>query len=186
MDLVWRGLGIGAAIGAVIGAIVIGIWNWVAETGPNWILVGGLAVLIGAVIGGGLALRSLDRRPYRLSEWAPLHAETVLRHAVRWYRDAGWSVQEGSDNRVVLTRKGKPNSGTTVLLMLLFVVPGLLYWYFASRRFITSISALEVPDGCDVEIVVNQSGDGAMMTAIAFFNSLHDLVAQPRHEGAAA
>jgi MFS family permease len=186
MDLVWRGLGIGAAVGAVVGAIVIGIWNAVSETSPDWTLVGGLAVLIGAVIGGAFALRSLDRRPYRLNEWAPLRAETVLRHAVRWYRNAGWLVQESTENQVVFVRKGKPNSGTTIMLLLLLLLPGLLYWLLASRRFTTTVSALDVPDGCDIEIVVNESGDGAMMTAIAFFNSLHDLVAEPNSEDAAA
>lgn len=185
MDLVYRGLGIGAGLGAVIGAIVIGIWYWVSESSPDWILIGGLGILVGAVIGGAFALGAMDRRPYRLNEWAPLRPETVLRHAVRTYMSEGWEVAEGSENRVVLARKGKPNVGTAMLFALLLIVPGVLFWFFASRRLTTSISALEVPDGSDIEIVVNQSGDGAMAAAIAFFNSLHDVVAQPRDDIAA-
>jgi len=158
----------------------------VSESSPDWVLVGGLAILIGAVIGGALALRALDRRPYRLNEWAPLRAETVLRHAVRWYRNEGWSVQEASENRIEFVRNGKPNSGTTILLLMLFIVPGVIYWFFRPRQFSTAVSAIDIPDGCDIEIVVNESGGGAMATAIAFFNSLHDLVAQPKSEDVAA
>jgi MFS family permease len=179
MERVWTGLGAGAAFGLLVGAIVALVLRLMTDIDVSWLYVVALAALIGAVIGGALALAHADREPFRLDEWAPLRPETILRQATRRYREAGWEVEETSDTAMTFTRRARPNAGVVVLLLLLLVVPGVLYWFLAKRTLRTTILAEPVIDGSEVTITVNQTGDGGRVSAVAFFNSLHDLVSEP-------
>ena len=179
VDRLWTGLGLGAGIGLLIGAIVAVVLRSQTSLDVSWWYLLTLGALVGAVIGGAIALAVADAASYRLHEWAPIRTETILRHAVRRYREAGWSVTSSSDTSVTLQRRGRPNSGITVLLLLLAVVPGVVYWLLLKRTVTTVVVGEPVPDGTEVEISVSQSGDGGRVSAVAFFNSLHDLVAEP-------
>ena len=179
MERVWGGLGIGAALGALAGAVVALVLRTATSLDVSWLYVVTLAALIGAVIGGGVALTVIDREPYRLAEWAPLRPETVLRQVTRRYREAGWAVRDTGDTAMTFTRQGRPNAGITVLLLLAAIVPGVVYWFAVHRTLVASVVAAPVPDGSEVEIAVNQGGDGARPVAVACFNSLHELVSEP-------
>lgn len=179
VDRLWTGLGLGAGIGLLIGAIVAVVLRSQTSFAVSWWYLLTLGALIGAVVGGAIALALADAAPYRLHEWAPIRTETILRQAVRRYREAGWSVTASADDAVTLQRRGRPNSGITVLLLLLGVIPGVVYWFLLKRTATTVIAGEAVPDGTEVEITVSQSGDGGRVSAVAFFNSLHDLVAEP-------
>lgn len=179
MERVWTGLGIGAAIGALIGAVVAVILRATTTLDVSWLYLVTLGATIGAVIGGGVALAQLDRAPFRLVEWAPLRPETILRQVTRRYREAGWEVRDTGDTAMTFTRQGRPNAGVTVLLLLLLIVPGVAYWFAVKRTLVASVVTTPVPDGSEVEIAVDQSGDGARSVAVACFNSLHDLVSEP-------
>ncbi len=179
MERVWTGLGAGAVGGVLVGAIVAVLLRTLTDLDVSWLYIVALAAVIGAVIGGSLILVRLDREPYRLFEWAPLRNETVLRQATRRYREAGWEVRDTGDQAMTFTRRARPNAGITVLLLLALIVPGVIYWFVVKRTLVTSIVTTQVPDGSEIEISVNQSGDGGRVSAVAFFNSLHDLVSEP-------
>jgi MFS family permease len=179
MERVWTGLGAGAAGGLLVGAIVALVLRLTTTLDVSWAYVVALGAVIGAVVGGGIALAQIEREPYRLVEWAPLRPETILRQATRRYREAGWEVVESGDRAMTFSRRGRPNTGVAILLLLLLVVPGVVYWLRVKRTLRTTIETEPVPDGSDVTISVNQTGDGGRVSAVAFFNSLHDLVSEP-------
>ena len=179
MERVWTGLGAGAAVGALIGAVVALVLRTQTTLDVSWLYVVALGAVIGAVIGGSIMLARLEREPYRLFEWAPLRSETIIRQATRRYREAGWEVRDSGDAAITFARRGRPNAGIAVLLLLALIVPGVVYWFVARRTLLTTITTTSVIDGTEVEIRVNQSGDGGRVSAVAFFNSLHDLVSEP-------
>ena len=179
MERVWTGLGAGAAGGVLIGAVVALGLRTLTTLDVSWLYVVALGAVIGAVIGGGISLARLDREPYRLFEWAPLRNETILRQATRRYREAGWQVRDTGDEAMTFVRRGRPNAGIAILLLLLLIIPGVVYWFFVKRTLVTTVTTMPVVDGSEVEIRVNESGDGGRISAVAFFNSLHDLVSEP-------
>ena len=179
MERVWTGLAAGAAGGVLLGAVVALLLRTLTTLDVSWLYIVALGAVIGAVIGGSLSLARLDREPYRLFEWAPLRGETILRQATRRYREAGWSVRDSGDEAMTFTRRGRPNAGIAILLLLVLIVPGVVYWFVVRRTLVTTVTTLPVVDGSEVEIRVNESGDGGRVSAVAFFNSLHDLVSEP-------
>ncbi|HEV2529285.1 MAG TPA: hypothetical protein VGT61_12645 [Thermomicrobiales bacterium] len=179
MERVWTGLGVGAAVGLLVGAVIALVLRLMTTIDVSWLYVVSLAAVIGAVIGGGVALAQVERTPFRLDEWAPLRPETILRQATRRYREAGWQVATTSETAMTFTRRARPNTGIAILLLLVLVVPGVVYWFVAKRTLTTTVLAEPVPDGSEVTITVNQTGDGGRVSAVAFFNSLHDLVSEP-------
>ncbi len=186
MERVWTGLGAGASGGLLVGAVIALVLRLTTSLDVSWLYVVSLAAVIGAVIGGGLALAQVERAPFRLDEWAPLRPETVLRQATRRYREAGWDVADTGDTAMTFTRRARPNTGVAILLLLLLIVPGVVYWFVAKRTLTTAVVAEPVPDGSEVSITVNQTGDGGRVSAVAFFNSLHELVSEPTNGRAAS
>jgi hypothetical protein len=106
----------------------------------------------------------------------PLPAVDVRRHPARWYVASGWTFHGGERDALSVTRWVSPNVAVALLLLLIGIIPGLLYLLLAGGQLTTTMLMTPVPDGTELEIIVNRCGDGGQATAARVFNSLHDLV----------
>jgi len=160
----------GAAVGAIGGFIVVGL---IAVSDPGPAMVGALWIPIVLALGGaGFVLSGEGAQPYHLSEWAPLPAAAIRQHAIRWFAAEGWALHVSEPRMLTLSR----NTLNAQDLGCLALLSGLLaFIYLMGRRNLTmTILLAPVPDGTEVEIIVNSRGSGGQGAAVGFFNSLHD------------
>ena len=131
------------------------------------IIIGIPLLIVLAFAGGGPT--------YQLNQWAPLSEARIRDHALRWYAAKGWTLQATQPGALVFTRRPAPQTGASIGLFLLGIVPLLIYLLFGGRDQTTTLLTTMRRDGTDLEIIVSSRGSGGQQSAVQFFNSLHDL-----------
>lgn len=82
---------------------------------------------------------------------SPLLPQEVLDRAEAFAVERGFTVASRTNASVVFERIGGPNMGISCALMALFIVPGLIYYTFASgKRFKTTLAAVKDGKGSQV------------------------------------
>lgn len=172
---VTRRASIGAGVGASIGLLLL-IWSAIATSSWAGFLPLLLFALLLTVVGYLLVLAVEGGRPFLLHEWVPLPAEEIRLHATRWYAATGWTLNASQPAALSFSRRPPPNPLLAILLFVFGIVPGLLYLLLGSRTQTAAVVTSPVPDGTRLELVVSSRDNGGRSSAVAFFNSLHQLV----------
>lgn len=97
-------------------------------------------------------------------------------HATRGSAASGWTPNANQPAALSFGRRTPPNPLPTVLPFLFGIVPGLLYLLLGSRTQTAAVVTTPLPDGTQLEIVVSSRDSGGQASAVAFVNSLHQLV----------
>lgn len=161
----------GAAIGAIAGFVIVAV---LTVGSPGSTIAGTLWLpLVLAAAGALLVISTEGAQPYHINEWTPLPAAAIRRHAIRSFALNGWMLRS-DDGRVLSFSRNTLNLQDLGCLVL---VSGLLaFIYLLGRTNLSATIVLSpVPDGTEVEIIVNTRGGGGQVAAVGFFNSLHQL-----------
>jgi len=67
-------------------------------------------------------------------------------------QNRGWALTHKDDASITFTRTGKPDIGTTIILLLLFVLPAILYLIFAWRKETANFFIVEKKDGTSITV----------------------------------
>lgn len=134
---------------------------------------------IGAIFGLVIALFAVAEwagsRLYRLRRRVPLPPESISTHAARWFGGPPWTLARQQSGELVYWRQLGPNFFTALVLLVIGVVPGLLYLFFARGTQTIAIGIVPTATGSDLEILIQPQGHDGRRAVNRFFNSLHDL-----------
>jgi hypothetical protein len=163
------------AVVAAVGA-VLGFWlaaaNDADSVWPATIVFGVGGFLAGVIVVAGWA----ESRPYTLYRQVPIAADAIHGHAEQWFGRAPWVLARNDPHELVYWRRTEPAKGTVLFLLILGVVPGVLYYFWARGPQTIAIGLTPAPVGSDLEIVVHPQRSDGRNRAIDLFNSLHGLV----------
>jgi len=168
----WLFIVAGITVGGLAGGYAIGYANN-APSPWNPAIFFAVLGLVGAF---GTVVAWSTNRPYTLARRVPIAPEELRRYTAWWFADAPWTLAGNDENFFVYWRRTEPLAGTVVILLLLGVVPGIIYFFLArgTQRF--SIFVHPAPGGSDLQITVKPQGSEGRKRAVKFYNSLHQLV----------
>lgn len=170
-----RRAAIGAGMGASIGILLVA-WSEAATASGEGVLPLLVLTVVLAAFGFVVPLAVEGGRPFLLHQWVPIPPDEILLHATRWYAATGWTSNAAQPAALSFSRCTPPFLPLAVLLLVFGIVPGLLYLFLGSGTQTAAIVNDPLPDGTRLEIVVSSRDRGGQSSAVAFFNSLHQLV----------
>lgn len=142
------------------------------DGGVPWSVLLLMALILGLIV---LYVWSSVRaiQPFRIEASTTLPPNAAVDHITERYIRAEWSAHTFSDGRVLFSRTTKPDTGTTILLALFFVIPALLYLLTSQRHQTAELQVVESAGRrTSLEILGNTTGYGGVNTAASILRSL--------------
>ena len=156
--------------GGLIG-LILAMYGTVQNDGDVSALV--IATLLGALLALALVLTWGASQPFHFRRQIPVATNDVYRHAEAWFGRAPWALSRNDGRDLVFWRRTEPVLGVVLILLILGVVPGILYYFWARGTQTVYLSIRPLPDGTDLEVLVQPRGGDGRNRVADFFNSLH-------------
>jgi hypothetical protein len=138
----------------------------------SWFVLLLMMLLAGLIV---LYIRSSIRaiKPFRIEASTTLEPNSAVDHITESYVRDGWSAASLSDGRMIFSRTTKPDTGTTLLLALFFILPALIYMLTSQRRQTAELRvAGSMNRHTKIEITGNTTGYGGVNTAAKILRAL--------------